>query len=387
MVSSQEVLPLSGKTMGTRYSIKVSVAESAWLDNSKLDFAKALQKRIDERLQAINQCMSTYQSDSEISRFNSHQSTEAVTASNEFIAVLQRAQEISRISNGRFDITVGPLVRFWGFGNSTNREKLPDESELDTVFKRVGFDKLSIESSSNQISKKLSGLEVDVSAIAKGYAVDQVAEILQEVSTDFLVEIGGEIRAQGENPASNRPWRIAIEKPTSNPLEPPVPFATVDLNNQSLATSGDYRNITIIEGKKFQHTIDPSSGFPVSSGIRSVSVIAKNCMDADAFATALMVFPLEELKEFVKSNDLSVLVVYEQKGELKTWKSARFPGEVLADSKQPSQALVNVAPNNAWKTILATASDFCSCNFRNGSWCYFQQPPIERLLRRHVSIG
>ena len=320
---------ISGKTMGTTYSIKFVLPPGvADRDDKMAELASA----VDARLQAINQEMSTYVSDSVISRFNQSGSIDPFSISEEFASVVNQANEISRLTNGRFDITVRPLVNFWGFGNvESQRSTLPSDSELGEVLKRIGFEKLKVNLEKLTISKSVGDLELDLSAIAKGFAVDQIALLISEVTDNYMVEIGGEVFASGINPETKKPWAIAIEDPSSSPFPSSrKALAKVNLSNQALATSGDYRNIIFIEGESFQHTMNPTTGFPVDHGVKSVSVIADNCMKADALATSLMVYPPDELKEFASENQLSVLMVHVVDGESVAWASPEFSGELLA---------------------------------------------------------
>lgn len=329
---------ISGKTMGTTYSIKFALAVESPDREAKL---KEIKTAVDSRLQAINQEMSTYISDSVISRFNQSESIDPFPISEEFAVVVKQANEISQLTNGRFDITVGPLVNFWGFGNvESQRDTLPSEPELEAVLKRIGFEKLTVDQDTLTISKSVADLELDLSAIAKGYAVDQVAMLISKTTENYMVEIGGEIFAAGVNPETKKPWAIAIEDPSSSPFPSSrKALAKLNLSSQALATSGDYRNIVFIEGGSFQHTMNPTTGYPVDHGVKSVSVIADNCMKADALATSLMVYPPEALKEFASSNQLSVLMVHVVNGEPVVWASPEFTGELLVSEPKVSADL------------------------------------------------
>lgn len=333
--SSDEI---SGKTMGTTYSIKLALVDDP--SNRAIDFSE-IKYEVEARLQAINQEMSTYIPDSVISQFNQSKKLDSFPISNEFAQVVGEANRISGLTGGRFDITVRPLVNFWGFGNvEKQRTTLPSGSEIEDVLSRIGFEKLLFDQNAPSLGKSIDHLEIDLSAIAKGYAVDQIASIIAKRTPNYLVEVGGEVFAAGVNPETDKPWAIAIEDPASAPFQSSrTALAKVGLANQALATSGDYRNVVFIEGKSFQHTMDPTTGYPVDHGVKSVSVISENCMTADALATSLMVYPPAALKEFATKNQLSVLVVFMEDGNPVTWASPKFSGEIFSSGISAEEAI------------------------------------------------
>lgn len=321
---------IQGRTMGTTYQVKLRAEES-------FDLAP-LKKEIQDRLQEINSAMSTYDPDSEISKLNRHQSSEPFPVSADFFKVLSKAQEIHASTDGRFDVTVGPLVRLWGFGGGETPKTVPAKSRIDQVLKRVGAGKIRLESGS--VVKQVPVLEIDLSAIAKGYAVDELGKLVGQYSQDLMVEVGGEVFATGRNPDSGNPWAIGVEVPASSPLDMRRKMASrIELNGQAVATSGDYRNLVTIDGKKYQHTIDPKSGYPVDSGIHSVSVVADDCMTADALATGLMVCQLEKIQQLSQTLNAGVLVIYDQgDGVLGHWQNNQFTGQVLTEAFDQSQS-------------------------------------------------
>jgi thiamine biosynthesis lipoprotein len=196
------------------------------------------------------------------------------------------ALDVGTRSEGAFDVTVGPLVERWGFGAHGAMTKLPTDTELDALRGRLGHDHLGFDPKAGTLRKDAAALRVDLSAIAKGYGVDQAAAALREAGhTDFMVEVGGEIRTAGATEAG-RAWRLAVEKP--NPTERAI-YEVVELRDRAMATSGDYRNFTEVGGKRYSHTIDPTTGRPVTHRLASVSVVAPTCAEADAMATALNV--------------------------------------------------------------------------------------------------
>lgn len=284
--------------MGTTYRIKY---------RTKTDKTpKEVQFEIDQLLKSINQIMSTYLPDSELSKFNRSQSTDWLTASDELIFVIKAAYQISKLTNGAFDITVGPLVNLWNFGPEEKKNP-PTKEEIKNSLNSIGYQFLEFRLSPPAIKKAKPGLYIDLSAIAKGYAVDRVVEKLKELKIDnCLVEIGGEIRTVGGK-TENGYWGVAIEKPdpdTKNSINELLKF-----KNEAIATSGNYRNFRIIDGKTYSHTINPKTGTPVDHKTVSVSVIGQSCMECDAWATALSVLPPEESLSLANKQNLKVMLI------------------------------------------------------------------------------
>ncbi len=289
----------SGPIMGTSFSIKAThIPEQTSVEN--------LQQLILKRLQAINQRMSTYIKDSELSLFNALPSTKPKIISAELYKVLDAAQNISQLSGGAFDITIGPLVNLWGFGPDIMLSQAPKSEAIKQLLEQTGYAKLQLRKQDLTAIKTLASLSIDLSALAKGYAVDEVARILEEQGIkDYLVEIGGEIRLKGNN-LQGKKWRIAIEKPTINKRELEKVVAITDT---AMATSGDYRNFFEQEGQRFSHTIDPRTGYPISHKLASVTVLTEACMLADAWATALMVLGPEEAYKMAEQQQLAVFFI------------------------------------------------------------------------------
>lgn len=289
-----------GPTMGTRYVVKVVTVER------EPGWQERLAESITARLDDINQKMSTWLPESEISRFNDKASVEPFLFSAETFEVLQAAQQVSSASDGAFDITVGPLVNAWGFGAAGETPTPPSTEVLAELATHVGFDKLLLDASSKSAAKTDPDLRLDLSAIAKGYAVDQVAAALAgEGFEDYMVEVGGEVRTAGQNP-DGTPWRIGIEQPEASPVRQVA--TVVPLSDVSLATSGNYRNFWVAaDGRRISHTLDPRTAAPVEHTAASVSVAHASCMMADAWATALMVLGPERGYEVAVAEDLAVL--------------------------------------------------------------------------------
>ncbi len=286
---------IAGETMGTTYSIKIA---------DKVANKKELKNEIDSLLVAVNMKMSTYIPESEISRFNKFGDATWFPVSPEFLLVAKTALEVSRETDGYYDVTVGPLVNLWGFGPAQKKEIVPTQKELDSVKKFVGFNLLEIRDNPPAIRKKDARVYVDFSSIAKGYGVDAVSEFLARKGLrNHLVEIGGELRASGSK-ADGSPWRVGVE----NPNEKGIAIA-VKLENKSIATSGDYLNYFEYKGKRFSHTINPKTEKPIVHNLASVSVVAKNCMLADAYATAIDVMGAGKGLAFAEKKGLPVYMI------------------------------------------------------------------------------
>ena len=270
----------NGHTMGTTYSVTVASHPQAVR-------REAIQSVIDGVLDEVNRSLSTYDPRSEISRFNANATTDPVVVSPSLRAVAAIAGEVSAATGGAFDITVGPLVQAWGFGvDSPALEKIPSQDTINRLEADVGFARLELVPDGRSLRKTVPGLRLDVNGIAPGYAVDLIAERFDALGVhDYLVELGGEVRARGSSPAG-RPWRVAVEAPLSGERKP---YALVELDGLAVSTSGDYRDFRELNGRRLSHTIDPRTGAPVANGLASVSVVHRSAAFADAYATALMV--------------------------------------------------------------------------------------------------
>lgn len=269
---------ISGSTMGTTFAVRV-VADG--VGAGRID---ALQAAVERVLARVDGRMSTWRPDSELSRFNALRSSEPFPVSADTLAVFRHALEISALTGGAFDVTVAPLVDAWGFGPPGRPAAFPDAAEIERLRARVGYRKLRIDAAASTIRKLHPLLAADLSALAKGYAVDQVAELLRgEGFESYLVEVGGEVRARGRS-ARGDAWRVGIERPAPGP---PGVQRLLGLRGLALATSGDYRNYHEVEGRRLPHTIDPRTGRPVAHRLASASVLDPLCVRADALATAL----------------------------------------------------------------------------------------------------
>ena len=273
---------ITGETMGTTYSIKMIVPRDANLSPWEL---RIFQVSLQTMLAGLDNSMSTYKPDSDLSRLNVWASSEPFEMSQEMAAVMAAAFKVSDQSAGAFDITVGPIVNAYGFGPE-ERAAPPDEKELAALRERVGYEKLTLDPSVQTISKARPDIYCDLSAIAKGYAVDVMARMLEgNRFTDYLIEIGGEVRARGHNERGEI-WTVGIEEPLEKER---AVYRAVPLEDFAMATSGDYRNYYEENGTRISHTIDARTGRPISHNLASASVFHEQCMMADAYATAIMV--------------------------------------------------------------------------------------------------
>ena len=293
------VVTITGGTMGTTYSVKFPALPEG------LTVAD-VQAGIDSQLDSVNRQMSTWRSDSDISRFNASRGTDWFPVSAEVVTVLREAQRISELSGGAFDVTVMPLVNLWSFGPEGRPKKIPSDEDIRRKRESVGFSRIAIRTKPPGLRKTLGNVSVDLSAIAKGYGVDQVAAYLDTLHmSSYMVEIGGEVRCKGTK-SGGKPWRIGIQSPQKRRQSA---YRTVPLNNRSMATSGDYRNYFEVGGQRYSHTIDPRTGRPVRHKLVSVSVVADRCMTADGLATALMVLGPEAGYNLAKQHKIAALFV------------------------------------------------------------------------------
>lgn len=279
-----------GQTMGTVYSIRVIHY------GVPADSAEVLKNSVDLALREVNRQMSTWLEDSEITLFNRHQSVQPFRVSKEFAAVVRKSLQISEISEGAFDITVAPLVDLWGFGKKGRINSLPADSAISRIRSITDWKNIMIVNDTT-IQKRIPRLQLNLSAIAKGYGVDVAAEVVRRAGfKEFLVEIGGEVAARGKNLRGEN-WHIGIDKPKTNALPGNDLQEVISVSGVGVATSGDYRNFFEQDGRIYSHTIDPATGKPVTHNLASVTVVAPTCMEADALATAVLVSgPIAGLK-------------------------------------------------------------------------------------------
>ena len=276
-------------------------------------------------MQRVDTSLSMFNPSSVISRINRNESCRTDSL---FRQVFRLAQQVNRESGGVYDITVAPLVNAWGFG--IQKGAFPDSARIDSLRRLVGMEKITLRGDS--LVKQMPGVQLDASSIAKGLGVDLVAAYLESRGvTDYMVEIGGEIRLRGQS-AQQRPWRIGIERPVDDSLAQSRDLQMVlALDSGALATSGNYRNFYIRDGKKYSHTIHPRTGYPVQSDVLSASVYsAVSCMKADAYATAFMGMGFEAAKTLIDADpEMEGCLIYEDAGTLKVWISEGLKAKVL----------------------------------------------------------
>ncbi len=307
-----EIISLSGNTMGTTYHIKV-------VPNEQLPEPNLLQAEIDLALEKVNDQMSTYRPDSELSRFNSSGFEETVTVSADTATVIKEGIHLYQVTGGALDITLGPLVNLWGFGPDKRPTQVPSKEVIAEAKARTGIEFLDVDGT--RLSKTKADLYVDLSSIAKGFGVDVVAGILNKYNVaGYLVEIGGELSVFGEK-MDGSVWRVAIEQADVDDREVQQVIAP---GNMAIATSGDYRNYYEEEGRQFSHLIDPRTGYPIDHRLASVTVLHKQCMVADGYATAMMVLGTEASLALAQREGLAIMLIEKQDEGFKVFYSDAF---------------------------------------------------------------
>jgi len=295
-IDQAETYHINGETMGTTYHI--SVVSDSYVDVNKL------KRLVDGRLSEVNQAMSTYIVESELSLLNKVPAPSTNAVSEELIFLINAARDIGERSDGYYDITIGPLVNLWGFGPGSGKPRIPSDDEIVSARQKVGWDKFYIE---DGLLTKRAHIYLDLSSIAKGYGVDQILEVLKlQGYQNVLVEIGGEVRGVGVN-QRGLAWRVGVESPD---MMNSSPVTAVSLDNFAVATSGDYRNFFVAEQKRYGHTIDPHSGYPISHDTLSVTVLAEDCMTADGWSTALNSAGVDAGLEIANREGIAAYFIY-----------------------------------------------------------------------------
>lgn len=292
---TNDPIKLRGLTMGTTYSVKIVESET-----SPIIEISTLKKKIDSVLIEVNEQMSTYIPESEISLFNTYKETEWFEISDDFAFVLNESIKICELTEGSLDITVGPIVNIWGFGPDQRPRKIPSDEEITSNMKSVGYDNLTVKFNPPSVKKNKTGLQIDLSATAKGFGVDKVFDLLSELGYDnFMVEIGGEVRTAGHN-QKNEHWKIGVsEADHSGGIN-----KVLELSNLAMATSGDYWNYFEEEGTRYSHTIDPTTGRPITHNLASVTVIDSTCLKADGLSTGIFVMGPDRGYQFSVEKEL-----------------------------------------------------------------------------------
>lgn len=306
-----EVHKLSGYSMGTSYTVSIVAKESE---------ARALDGEVRTAIDEVNVAMSTYLPRSDVSRFNEAPVDSWVAVSPMTAEVVSLALEVAEASDGAFDPTIGPLVNLWGFGPKETTDQVPSEEEIEAAMAMVGWRAIEVDSTAHKL-RKTEPRELDLSAIAKGYAVDQVADMLEARGiNNYLVEIGGEMRFAGTKPEGEA-WRVAIESPDG---ERRSVYKILEVTEGSMATSGDYRNFFEQDGMRYSHTLDPQTGYPIRHDLVSATVMGERSVLSDAYATAFMVMGAEAAMALASDQDLAVYLIQRNgKGDTETL-SERF---------------------------------------------------------------
>lgn len=311
--NKKSLIKVEGNAQGTTYHI-------SYFSDDEVNHKIA----IDSLLKEIDASMSTWLPTSIISRINNNDTS--VTVDQYFIDVFKKSLEVSQKTDGLFDITVGPLVNSWGFG--ITKKNTQDSSTIDSLLHFVGYKMLKLEG--NKIIKAKPEIKIDFNAIAQGYSVDVLANYFESKGIDnYLVELGGELKAKGKK--DNENWKVGIDKPDEKATAERKLEAIINLDNKALATSGNYRKFFEENGQKFSHIIDPRTGYPARQNLLSATVIADDCITADAYATAFMVMGLQKSIQFLEVNEdlkLEVYFIYDDNGNLKTHASESLKKEI-----------------------------------------------------------
>lgn len=315
IIREQQVMPYQeniGLVFGTEYHITYQCNDD-------------LQPEIEAELKKVDNSLSTFNQQSVISKINRN---EEMSVNEMFEQVFNKAQYVSQETDGAFDITVAPLVNLWGFGFKTGEN--PSKEKVDSLMQYIGYQTVSL--NNKKIRKVHPNTMLDAAAIAKGYACDVIAQLFRDKGIkNFMVEIGGEVITCGNSP-KRIPWKIGVTKPVDDSLNTQQEQqAVLNVTDMAMATSGNYRNFYYKGGKKYAHTIDPKTGYPVQHSLLSATVLAKDCATADAFATAFMVMGIEKAKKVLeKHSELMAYFIYsDAKGELAVWHSPTMEGKIL----------------------------------------------------------
>ncbi len=309
-----------GATMGTRYGVRLAAHPGTGA-------LESLRAAVDAALAEVDGRMSTWKTDSELSRFNRARDTGWQALSPATARVVGSAFETSRASGGAFDATVGPLVDLWGFGPPGAVQSVPAAKAVEAALARVGWHQVEVDATLGRARKRRGDVSLDLSGIAKGYGVDAVVRALSARGVeDFLVEVGGELAARGTRPGGGA-WRVAIERPLPGRR---AVQRVVDLRGGAVATSGDYRNFFQDGGSRYAHTLDPRSGHPVGHPLASASVVAGSAMTADAASTTLMVLGPEAGLEWATARGLAAHFLVREGGTLRELWTPAFERHLAA---------------------------------------------------------
>lgn len=340
---------ITGQTMGTSYRIVLAGPEDATT-------LASIQADVDEALNQLEDQMSTWRPDSELSRFNVSTSTDWFPVSRDTAFVVSEAKRIWKLSDGAFDPTVAPLIKLWHFAEEPGQQTIPSDVDIEQATAAIGFDQLDVRLDPPALLKKRPEIQLNLSAIAKGYAVDVISDLLTErlskdqLTTAHLVEIGGEIRGRGRK-SDGSSWTAGIETPDALPRQI---HTALRLDDQALATSGDYRNYFEVDGQRYSHTIDPATGRPVTHNLTSVSVLAKDCLTADALATAIEVLGPERGMKLAERENVAIYQIIRNDSGFDVQASPTFP--LVVTASPPADA--DPVANPVVATVLAAVGIF-----------------------------
>ncbi|MCB0396250.1 MAG: FAD:protein FMN transferase [Flavobacteriales bacterium] len=312
-----KTVKISGSAQGTTFAI-------TYLDDEEREFVN----EVDSLLRLIDQSMSLWVDSSLISRLN--KGMDSVVTDLHFLKVFNTGQKISETTSGAFDMTVGALVRTWGFSPGTPISI--DSTVIDSISRFTGYQNVSILPDGKYV-RKHKETQIDFNAIAQGYTVDVLAEFLEEKNiSNYLVEVGGELRTAGKNGAGEA-WVIGIDFPMEDVVH--VAQVIIHVSDKSVATSGNYRKFFEYDGVKYAHTIDPKTGYPARHTLLSATIVADYCMDADAYATALMVMGTDSAKVFLKDHpELEAFLIFgDDDGRFNTWMTDTFKARIIEEKK------------------------------------------------------
>lgn len=315
-----DLVSFGGPTMGTSYSVKLASLP----DGSD---AEQLASEIETILESVNQRMSTYLATSELSRFNTANAGDWTSISEHTLTVIERSRKLHERTGGAFDPTVGPIVDLWGFGPRGGQERVPPRDDIETAARAVGFAAVDIRRETPALQKRMAETRLDLSGVAKGFAVDLAAEHLESRGiTDYLVEVGGELRSNGAGPGG-RSWRVGIEKPvpTSSEIQ-----QVVALEGEAMATSGNYRIFFEQDGQRYSHIVNPRTGRPVEHDLASVTVVAPTTLEADALSTALLVLGRDDGMALAAEQDVEAFFVSGSRGSFAEAASPAFSRRAAA---------------------------------------------------------
>lgn len=304
-----------GATMGTTYHITLVKVPQDLKEND-------IKQELDRLLAEVNQQMSTYKKDSELSLLNQNKSLEWIPVSKALYTVIQEALQVSELSDGAFDVTVGPLVNLWGFGPKWREDKMPSQEEINEAKQKVSYKYLSLQTNPLAIKKARPDVYIDLSGIAKGYGVDVLANFLEKQGVlNYLIEIGGELRTKGSNPQGEA-WKVAVEKPIPNIR---AAQTVIPVHDSGIATSGDYRNFFEVNGRRFSHIIDPKTGEPVQTNVVSATILTTNsCMTADAWAKVPIVMGAEKAIALADRENVAMYLLLKEGDQFVTKTSKAF---------------------------------------------------------------